>query len=123
MKLRNIVLAAAFALAALSISLDKAHAGGDMSASRPEGDFSFGRAGQKNQTRYHYRAPYGADYGYAYGRNYIFGSYYKPYRLQYYSYTYPNYYTHYYPRRRRSRWYDHAPRYRAPYSGYSYRYR
>lgn len=94
-----------------------------MSAGQHEDRLGAGRFEPLNNTREYYRAPYGAEYGYAYGRNYVFGSYYRPYRTHYYSYSYPNYYTQYYPRRRRTRWYDRVPRYRAPYSGYSYRYR
>ncbi len=120
MKLRNVVLAAAFVLAVLSFKSDTTRAGGDMPTGEPRG---YPGNEHSNYSREYYRAPYGSNYGYAYGRTYIFGSYYRPYRTHYYSYALPNYYTHYYPRRRRTRSYDRRPRYRAPYSSYSYRYR
>lgn len=120
MKLRNLFLFAAIIITLSSFQSVGVRAGGDMSSADPDGYYG---AKRYETPRQHYRAPYGADYGPAHGRTYIFGSYYRPYRMHYYSYALPNYYTRYYPRRRRTRWYNHAPRYRPSYSSYSYRYR
>lgn len=120
MKLRSVAPFAAIIFALLLMQFDTARAGGDLLAIEPKEHYG---AGRPDTLREYYREPYGSDYGYAYGRTYIFGSYYRPYRTHYYSYALPNYYTHYYPRRRRSRWYNRAPRVRAPYNSYSYRYR
>ena len=101
MKLRNIALAAAFVLAALSVKSDESYAG---HGSRW---YSYYPSGN-------YCPP--AVSGYAYGPNYGYvGTYYQPYQPQYYgaysypsygAYSYPSYGAYAYPGRRHIRRYN-----------------